>query len=59
MADPLNNAARRYTPAQAAQLTGWDVQTIRQLLRNKELDGDRVGFRWYITELGLEQLRHR
>jgi len=49
----------RYTPAQAAEHTGWDVQTIRRLLRTGDLDGARDGSRWYVTEAGMEQLRRR
>ncbi|HEY3514536.1 MAG TPA: hypothetical protein VGL36_35480 [Kribbella sp.] len=49
----------RYTPAQAAQATGWDVQTIRRLLREEKISGQRERSRWYVTAEGLEQLRRR
>ncbi|MEV0287898.1 helix-turn-helix domain-containing protein [Kribbella sp. NPDC050820] len=56
---PGEPPGRRYSPTQAAELTGWDVQTIRRLLREQKISGEREGSRWYLTPAGLDELRRR
>lgn len=44
-----------YETSEAAEKMGYNIQTVRKLLREKRLKGKRLANKWVVTEKSLQE----
>lgn len=50
----LENCSDLIGTEEMSNLTGFDIQTVRDLLRKKQLPGLKIGTRWFVPKTELE-----
>lgn len=50
----LENCSDLIGTEEMSNLTGFDIQTVRDLLRKKQLPGLKIGARWFVPKTELE-----
>lgn len=51
----LENCSDLIGTEELRDLTGFDIQTVRCLLREKEIPGLKIGSRWFVPKKQLEE----
>lgn len=51
----LENCSDLIGTEEMSNLTGFDTQTVRELIRKKEIPGLKIGSRWFVPKNQLEE----